>query len=80
MGDALSTLLFVMAMMSLKPILWKWTAWYKLSKSQEKINHLMYIDDNKLFAKTKRNWKPLYKVWEYSQDMGMEFGIENAAC
>ena len=27
------------------------TAGYKLSRSQEKINHLMYMDDIKLFAK-----------------------------
>ena len=29
---------------------------HKLSKSQEKINHLMYMDDIKL-QKTKKNWK-----------------------
>ena len=34
-----------------KKILRKCTAGYKLSRSQEKINHLMYLDDIKLFAK-----------------------------
>ena len=50
-GDALSPLLFIMAMMPLNRILRKCTAGYKLSRSQKKTNHLMYIDDIKLFAK-----------------------------
>ena len=51
LGDALSPLLFIIAMMPLNHILRKCVAGYKLSRSQEKINHLMYMDDNKLFAK-----------------------------
>ena len=50
-GDALSPLLFIIAMMPLNHILRKCTAGYKLSRSLEKINHLMYMDDIKLFAK-----------------------------
>ena len=58
-GFALSPLLFVIAMMPLNHILRKYTAGYNLSKSQEKINHLMYIDDITHFAKkTKRNGNP----------------------
>ena len=53
-GDALSLLLFAIAMMPLNHILRKCTAGYKLSRSQEKINHLMYVDDIKLFAKNKK--------------------------
>ena len=49
-GDALSPLQFVIAMMPNNHILRKCTAGYKLSKSQEKINHLMYMDDIKHFA------------------------------
>ena len=50
-GYALSPLLFIIAMMPFNHILRKCAAGYKLSKSQEKIKHLMYIDDIKLFAK-----------------------------
>ena len=50
-GDALSPLLFIIAMMSFNHILRKCTAGYKLRRSQEKINHLMYMDDIKLFSK-----------------------------
>ena len=56
-GYALSPLLFIIAMMPLNQILRKYTAGYKLCKSQEKINHLMYMDDIKLFAKKKKNEK-----------------------
>ena len=40
-GDALSPLLFIIALMQLNHILRKCTAGYKLSRSQEKINHQM---------------------------------------
>ena len=49
--DALSPLLFIIAIMPLNHILRKYTAGYKLCRSEEKINHLMYIDDIKLYAK-----------------------------
>ena len=57
-GDALSPLLFIIAMMPLNHILRKCTAGYKLSRSQEKINHLMYMDDINYLQKMKKNWKP----------------------
>ena len=41
-------------MMPLNHILRKCTAEYKLSTSQEKVNHLMYMDDIKLFAKNEK--------------------------
>ena len=56
-GEALSPLIFVIAMMPLSNILRKCTAGYKLSKSQEKIDYLMYMDNLTLKTK-KNNWKP----------------------
>ena len=53
-GDALSLLLFIIAMIPLNLILRKCTAGYKLSRSQENINHLMYMDDIKLFEKNEK--------------------------
>ena len=41
-------------MIPLNHILRKYTAGYKLSRSQEKINHLMYMDGIKLFAKNEK--------------------------
>ena len=79
-GDALSPLLFIIAMMPLNHILRKYAAGYKLSRSQEKINHLMYMDDIKLFVKNEKELETLiHAVRIYSQDIGMEFGIEKCA-
>ena len=74
------SLLFVIVIMPLHHILVKCTAEYKLSKSQEKINHLMYMDDIKLFAKNEKELETLKEtVRIYSQDIGMEFGKEKCA-
>ena len=56
-GDTLSPLLFIIAMIPLDHLLRKCTAGYKLSRSQEKINQLMFMDDIKLFAKNKKRTK-----------------------
>ena len=48
-GEALSLLLFMIAMKALNHKVRKCTAGYKLSRSQEKINHLTYMEDIKLF-------------------------------
>ena len=53
-GDALSPLLFVIAMLPLKHTLRICTAGQTLSKEQEKINHLMYMDDIIPFAKNQK--------------------------
>ena len=58
-GDALSPLLFIIALMPLNHILKKCTAGYKLGRSQEKVNHLMYMDDMKLFAKNEKELETL---------------------
>ena len=44
-GDAPSPLLFIITMMPHNHILRKCTAGYKLNRSQEKINHLMYMSN-----------------------------------
>ena len=62
-------------MMPLNHILRKCTTRYKLSILQEKINHLLYMDDIKRFAKNK---KGLETQWEYTVRT-MDFGIEKYA-
>ena len=68
-------------MMPLNHILRKCTAGYKLSGPQEKIYHLMYMNDIKqLFAKNEKDLETLiHTVRIYSPDIGMEFGIEKCA-
>ena len=49
----------------------------KTQYSQEKINHLVFKDDIKLFAKNKRDLETLIQtVRIYCQDIEMELGME----
>ena len=58
----------------------KCTAGHNLNRSQQKINHLMYMDDIKLFTKNEKELKTLiHTVRIYNQDIGVEFGIEKCA-
>ena len=67
-------------MMPLNHFLSKFTGRYELSKSQEKITHLMYTDDIKLFGKNEKELEILIQTEIVcSQDIGMEFGIEKCA-
>ena len=78
--DTLSPLLFLTAMMTLNHILRKCSAGYKLSRSQEKVNHLLYMDDIKLFAKNEKELETLiHTVRIYSWVIGIEFDIEKCA-
>ena len=49
-------------MMPLNHILRKCTAGYKLGKFQEKINHLMNIDDIKFFAKNEKELETIIQT------------------
>ena len=76
LGNVLSPLLFVIVMMPLNHNLRKCTAGYKLHKSLEKINHLMYMDNIKLFIKNKKEPETLIQaVGIYSDNIRMEYGI-----
>ena len=78
--DALSPLLFVTVMMPLNYILRKSTGGYKFTTLQEKINHLMYMDDIKLFAKNEKELETLIKIIRiYIQEIGIGFGMEKCA-
>ena len=61
--DVLTLFLFVKAMMPFDHILTKCTGGYQVTKLQEKINHLIYMDITKLFTKNEK-------------DIGMEFDRE----
>ena len=58
-GDGLSPLLFIIVMMPFNRMLRKCTDRFKLSKSQEKINHLMYRDVIKFFAENEKELETL---------------------
>ena len=56
-GDTLCPLIFIIAIMPLNHKLRKCTAGCKLSRSQDKISHQMYMNDIEPFAKNKKTWK-----------------------
>ena len=67
--------------MPLNHILRECTVRYKHSKSQEKINHLMYMDDINLFAKNEKELENLiHAIRIYSQNIGMEFVLYLIYC
>ena len=76
-GDSLSPLLFVLSMVPLSLILRKVNAYYEWGKKDYKLNHLLYMDDLKLFAKSEEQIDTLVRtVHVFSTDFGMEFGMK----
>ena len=79
-GDSLSPLLFVIAMIPLSRMLNKLRCGYQLEKDGQRISHLLYMDDLKLYGRTKAEIDSLTKcVYDVSKDIGMEFGITKCA-
>ena len=76
-GDSLSPLLFVLSMVPLSLTLKKVNACYKWGKKEYKLNHLLFMDDLKLYAKSEEQTNTLVRtVYVFSTDIGMEFGIK----
>ena len=72
--------MFVLALVPLSLILRKTKAAYKFSKSKEKINHLLFMDDLKLYSRSeKRLDSSVETVCVFSEDIAMEFGLERCA-
>ena len=73
-GDSLSPL------SPLSLILRKAKAAYEFSESKEKINHLLFMDDLKLYSRSEKGLDSLVQtVRVFSEDIGMEFGMEKCA-
>ena len=78
--DSLSPLVFVLALIPLSFILRKAKAAYEFSENKEKINHLLLMDDLKLYSRSEKGLDSLVQtVCVFSEDIGMELGIENCA-
>ena len=78
-GDSLSPLLFVIALLPLTAILKKAKPGYKFA-SGEKINHLLFMDDLKLYGESEKALDSLVQtVRIFTSDIRMEFGIEKCA-
>ena len=72
--------MFVLALILLSLILRKAKAAYEFSESKEKINHLLFMNDLKLYSRSEKGLDSLIKtVRVFCEDIGMEFGIEKCA-
>ena len=78
-GDSLSPLLFVAALIPLTIMLRKVKSGYMV-KNKSKVNHLLYMDDLKIYAKNRMELESLMNtVRIFSDDIGMEFGLQKCA-
>ena len=74
--DSLSPLLFVLAMIPMSLVLRKIKMSYSLGKKQESVNHLLFMDDLKLYAKSEDQIDSLiHSVLIFTDDIKMEFGL-----
>ena len=74
----MSRLLYILCMIPLTMILRKAKAGYEFKDRQQKVNHLIYKDDLKLYAKDEAQVGSLVdSVYAFSTDIRMEFGLKN---
>ena len=72
--------MFVLALIPLSLILRKAKAAYEFSGSEEKINHLLFMDDLKFYSRNEKELDSLVQTIRiFSKGIGMEFGIEKCA-
>ena len=79
-GDSLSPLLFVLCLSPLSLLMQREVAGYRFGSRKKKLNHLLFMDDLKLFGRSERELKDLVEVVRiFSKDIGMEFGLDKCA-
>ena len=69
-GDPLSPLVFVLALIPLSLILRKVKAAYEFSESKEKINHLLFMDDLKLYSRSEKGLDSLVQTVRVFMEKG----------
>ena len=75
-GDSLSPLLFIVIMLPLTLVLRKMRGGYRLAKDVTPINHLLFMDDLKLYGANKDQLDSFIQVVRiFSQDIKMSFGL-----
>ena len=75
-GDSLSPLLFIAITLPLTQVLRKMSARCRLAKDTKPINHLLFMDDLKLYGASKDQLDSLIQVIRISQDSRMVFGLD----
>ena len=79
-GDSLSPLLFIICIIPLTMIMRRECLGYSFGPYGYCVNHLLYMDDLKLFASSENELEALVHIVSvFSRDIGMEFGVEKCA-
>ena len=75
-GDSLPPILFVLVMTPLTFVLRQTKTSHELKKGGKKINHLLFMDDLKLFAKNQDQIDSVVNTARiFSEDIKMKFGL-----
>lgn len=77
-GDSLSPLLFIIALFPLSELMEKDSKGFELERNiGGKINHLLFMDDVKIYAKTPKELEALIRLTHiFSSDIKMSFGLD----
>ena len=68
--------MFVLTLIPLSLILRKAKAAHEFSESKERINHLLFMNDLKMYSRSEKGLDSLvHTVCVFSEDIGMEFRI-----
>ena len=79
-GDSFSSLLFVLAVIPLSFMLRKVKAGCDLGRNKGRVNHILFMDDLKLYGKNEGQLDTLVNsVMILSEDIQMRFGINKCA-
>ena len=79
-GDSFSPLLFIMSLFPLTMILRRCSNGYRLGSKNAIVNHLLYLDDLKLYGRNRQEIESLVDtVRIFSDDICMEFGFDKCA-
>jgi len=79
-GDSLSPLVFIICMIPLSILLRRENLGYAFGDEGQLVNHLLFMDDLKMFGKNKRELEALTELVRiFSRDIGMEFGLDKCA-
>lgn len=75
-GDSLSPLLFVLALMPMSHLLCQTNKGYTIKDCDVKLNHLLHLDDIKLYGRSQSALESLVHVVQlYSEDICMSLGL-----
>jgi hypothetical protein len=80
-GDSLSPLWFCLALNPMSSLLNGTQCGYKIDKNgHKKLNHLLFMDDLKLYSESREKLRSLIKTVEiFSKDISMTFGLDKCA-